>query len=205
MIKKDPEHSEQLRAWLEKLNLPWLGDSLPAASLRVLLSLLRPKRQHLSDAQKEALKASQNNKCAECSCELTRVEYHHEVPLQNCVAEQRFIALCPECHQGFTMNLGPRTENVLESCFERSVYEAYVQSSRPRACVYEPNAHGEGRGDPLVLDIIRCRRNALFENPFDFPVFSPLDQFEPARPGTLYDISHVRKDVKWSPSHLIEQ
>ena len=102
------------------------------------------------------------------------MEYHHEVPLQDCVAEQRFLALCPECHENFTKNLGPRTENVLESCFERSVYEAYVQSPRPRACVYEPNAHGEGRGDPLVLDIIRCRRNALFENPFDFPVFSPL-------------------------------
>ena len=45
----------------------------------------------------------------------------------------------------------------------------------------------------------------MFENPFDFPVFSPLDQFEPARPGTRYDISYVQKDVKWSPSQLIEQ
>ena len=52
IVKKDPEHSEQLRAWLEKLNQPWLGDGLPAASLRVLLSLLQPKRKHLTDAQK---------------------------------------------------------------------------------------------------------------------------------------------------------
>ena len=126
IIKKDPEHSEQLRAWLERLNQPWLGDGLPAASLRVLLSLLQPKRKHLTDAQKEELLAKQNNKCAECEAPLrgSKVEYHHEVPLQDCVAEQRFLALCPECHQMFTMNQGPRTENVLESSFHKSVYDA---------------------------------------------------------------------------------
>ena len=48
IIKKDPVHSEQLRAWLRNMGLEWLGDGLPSASLRVLLSLLQPKRKHLS-------------------------------------------------------------------------------------------------------------------------------------------------------------
>jgi hypothetical protein len=206
IIKKDPDNSEELRAWLEKLNVPWCGDNLPSASLRALLSLLRPKRRHLTDAQKEALKAEQGNKCAECGCELVKTEYHHKTPLQHCGVKQEFVALCPECHQNFTFNQdGLKTENILMSSFERSVYEAYVESPKPRACIYEPNAHGEGRGDPLLLDIVRCRRNALFENPFDFPVFSPLDQFEVAQPGTLYDISYIKKDVKWTPSQLIQQ
>lgn len=70
--------------------------------------------------------------------------------------------------------------------------------------VYEPYAHGKNRGDPMCLDIIRCRFNALFNCVFEIPFFSPLDEIERAVPGKLHDLNFVSRPIKWSSSTLIE-
>ena len=205
VIKKDPPNGNQVRDWLKKLNLPWCGDGLPSASLRVLLHLLRPKRKSLSDLAKEQLKQSQGGRCADCHAPLARdEEYHHKIPLMDSVSKQDFVALCKECHQVYTWSQdGPRSLNVLESTFQQSVYEAYVESPKTRATVMEPHPHLAYRGDPLLLDVVRCRRNALLEAPFDWAIFTPLDEIVPAEPGTLYDLSFVQRDIKWTGDKLI--
>ena len=180
-----------------------MGDGLPAASLRALLSLLKPQRRKPSDREKQEIRDRQHNLCAECSCELTKVEYHHEIPLANAVARQTLVAVCPECHQVLTMSQGPKDDNPLESCFEKSVYEQYVRSPKTRAMVYSPYAHGENRGSPLTLDLVRCRFNALYNCVFEIPIFSQLDEIVEA-PKTLCDLSFVSKPVKWTSSTLIE-
>ena len=102
------------------------------------------------------------------------------------------------------MSQSPKDDNPLESCFEKSVYEQYVKSPKTRAMVYAPYAHGENRGSPLTLDLVRCRFNALYNCVFEIPIFSQLDQICEAVPGTLCDLSFVSKPVKWTSSTLIE-
>ena len=80
------------------------------------------------------------------------------------------VAVCPDCHQNVTLNQGPANQNVLEILFEENV-------PNQKAIVYEPYTH-QSRGEPLLFDLIRCRRNALYEAPFDFPIFCPLDLIE---------------------------
>ena len=197
-LKKEPKYCNEIREWLKILNIPWAGEGLPAASLKALYHLLKPRRKQLSDTQKSELLHSQNNKCASCLAVLENPEFHHRIPLQNSVARQEFVAVCNECHSNFTINQGPSSSNVLESCFEKSVYQQYVESPKQKAIVLESFKH-QDRGDPLLLDIIRSRRNALFECVFDIPIFCPLDLIEErdARCATteykLYDISYVKK------------
>ena len=204
-ILKEPEHGPEIREWLENLGLPWYGDSLPACSLRVLLHLRKPQRKKLSDEEKQNILTEQEHKCMDCSCELKKPEFHHVIPLASSVAKQDFVALCSTCHQNYTFAQdGPRSENILESQFEKSVWDQYVLSKKPKAWVYEVHQHQGGRGDPILIDIVRCRRNALYECAHEIPIFSPLDRFEKAVPGKLYDISYVSKPVKWSNEKLLE-
>ena len=112
------------------------------------------------------------------------------------------VAVCPDCHQTFTFAQGPGNQNILESSFEKSVYEQYVKSPKQKAIVYEPHTHQE-RGEPLLLDIIRCRRNSLYEAPFDFPIFCPLDLIEKCD-KKLGDLNFVKKQVKWNGKSLID-
>jgi hypothetical protein len=200
-LKREPKYGDEIREWLKTLGLPWCGEALPAASFKALQHLLKPKRKHLTDNQKEEILRQQEHKCSECEGPLDSVEFHHKIPLQNSVASQEFCAVCPECHSHFTFNQGPSNQNVLESCFEKNVYEQYVKSPKQKAIVYQPYSH-QKRGEPLLLDIVRCRRNALYECVFDIPIFCPLDTIKSG--SKLYDVSFVQKDVKWSGSALID-
>ena len=89
---------------MKTLNVPWGGEALPAASLKVLLHLLKPRRKQLKEAQKIEILKKQNYTCAECLAKLEQTEFHHVVPLQNSVAKQEMVAVCPDCHQHFTFN-----------------------------------------------------------------------------------------------------
>ena len=59
------------------------------------------------------------------------------------------------------------------------------------------------RHDPMkshiAVDVIRCRRAALYYAP-DIPVFTPMDDIEPITPGELPDLIYVSKQA--SPKSL---
>ena len=106
-LKKEPNHGPEIREWMKTLNVPWGGEALPAASLKVLLHLLKPRRKQLKEAQRIEILKTQNYTCAECLAKLEQTEFHHCIPLQNSVAKQEMVAVCPDCHQSFTFNQGP--------------------------------------------------------------------------------------------------
>ena len=79
----------------------------------------------------------------------------------------------------------------MASVFNVEVWKQYVESPQIPALVFE--AH-ELFGKPLLLDIRKCRANALKESPFDFPVFSPLDSIVRAE-EKLYDLAYIDREI----------
>jgi hypothetical protein len=67
--------------------------------------------------------------------------------------------------------------DTLESRFAPSVYESYVKSPKVLPLVFQNNQPPH-EGHLLMMDCIRCRRNALYECSVHLPVFSPLDSVE---------------------------
>jgi len=118
------------------------------------------------------------------------------IPLASSFAKEDLVAPCSTCHHMYTFSRdGPRGENISEpSQFEKGVYEDYVLSKKKtkRACNRSISTHDI---DPILIDLVWCHRNAFYECADEIPVRCPLDQFERAVPGKLYDLSFVSKLV----------
>jgi hypothetical protein len=94
--------------------------------------------------------------------------------------------LCRSCHQEKSNSEAFRTNyDTLESRFAPSVYKSYCSWPKVLPLVFQNNPPPE-EGTLLILDAIRCRRNAMYEGAVPLPVFSPLDSIEPCA-GTLGD------------------
>jgi hypothetical protein len=120
------------------------------------------------------------------------------VPLQEGGGNERvnWDLACRSCHQlktndeAFRGNVHP-----LQSRFAPAEYKAYVGSPKVLPNVYQVHAPPEAK-ELLMLDCVRCRRNALFETAHPFPVFSPLDAIEECVPGTLGDLTYIDKPLR---------
>ena len=170
------------------------GAALPRAEagLEAFSTLVKAPRITPSQRQKKLLLAEQGGKCAACGQQIGAgcAEFDHIVPVRQAFAgqQQRFQALCFECHQMKTQTESMQPTS-LESRFTRSVYDAYVHSPKQPPLVFQARAPGSG---PLEgVDVVRCRRNGLANAPFPLPIFCPGDNIEPARPGRLADLSFV--------------
>ena len=82
--------------------------------------------------------------------------------------------LCRSCHvtktgdEAFTGNVHP-----LQSRFAPAEHKAYVESPKPLPVVFQ--VHAPEAKELLMLDCVRCRRNALFESAHPFkPSLSSL-------------------------------
>ena len=63
-------------------------------------------------------------------------------------------------------------------------------SPKPPALVFETSA-SEKQKPYIGIDCVRCRKNALANGEFDFPVFCPFDSIREAEEGVLCDMSYV--------------
>ena len=87
-----------------------------------------------------------------------------------------FDLICRSCHQlktsggAFRGNVHP-----LQSRFVPAEYKAYVESPKTLPIVYQCHVPPKAQ-ELLMLDCVRCRRNAVFETVHPFPVFSPLEE-----------------------------
>ena len=98
--------------------------------------------------------------------------------------------LCRSCHQEKSNTEAFRANyDTLESRFAPSVFKSYVQSPKPLPLVFQHHAPPE-EGTLLMMDCIRCRRNALYECAVPLPVFSPLDSIEQCN-QTLGDLTFI--------------
>jgi hypothetical protein len=163
------------------VQLSYGGENLPYASRRALKALLRHPRGQLSHDQRGKLWETQRRKCAICD-ELVSIdvcEADHKLPLDEGGSNDdgNWQMLCKSCHQEKSNDEAFRANfDTLESRFAPSVYESYVKSPKVLPLVFQNKPPDEG--ELLMLDCIRCRRNALYECSVSIPVFSPLDSIE---------------------------
>ena len=109
--------------------------------------------------------------------------------------QSSFQPLWTHCHAAKTADEPHSLENdVLASHFERHVWDAYVGSPRPPPLIFQKRIPEDVRG-LLIADVKRCRRNALYYNVHDIPVFCPLDDVTPCD-FELGDIVCVTKKYK---------
>ncbi len=112
---------------------------------------------------------------------------------------ESFKTLCPQCHAAKTSCEPHSLEaDILASHFDRHVWEAYVDSPRPPPLIYQKKIPEDAKG-LLIADVKRCRRNALYYNVHDIPVFCPLDDVAPCD-FELGDIIFVTRKYKNSIS-----
>ena len=158
------ENAEETRAFLERHEIGYRGQSLSAACNEVFMRLIRPKREHLSGQARRKLVASQNSRCAICTSPLELVELDHIAPLsqQTYSAKQIFQALCPTCHAEKTQSSDTKPENPILSYFSPATYEAFVKAPKPAQCVFCPNAI-DSRQQLVHIDVRRCRKSCLVE------------------------------------------
>ena len=199
-ISKD---ADAIRDFYERLGtgLRYEGEGIPHATGKAILSVLRPVREQLPPERKAALYAEQAGTCQHCkeAFPVGGLECDHTVPLQEGGGNQagNWQLLCRSCHQtktgdeAFRGNVHP-----LQSRFAPAEYKAYVESPKVLPNVYQVHAPPEAK-ELLMLDCVRCRRNALFESAHPLPVFSPLDAIEECVPGTLGDLTFIDKPVRW--------
>jgi len=206
VIRETPGNLGLIAHWIARLkaaaptalrDFEWRGQRLPALACSVFNALLRAQRRYPSVAVQKAILEAQKDRCNLCDEALTPAtcEWDHVVPLHQLVttSEQVFQALCSLCHSEKTLYEGHQ-HCTLESAFSRTAWDSYVMSPHPCALTFNPR---EWQDDPALnkmeIDIIRCRRNALRHClSIDIPVFSPLDNIEPATSGQLADFSFVQ-------------
>ena len=95
--------------------------------------------------------------------------------------------------------------DTLESRFCPSVYKAYVSSPKTLPLVFQHHPPPEQARELLMLDCIRCRKNALSEGcATPLPVFSPLDSIEVCT-GTLGDLTFIDAPAPKNTGELLQK
>ena len=163
MIRELLEDWELLQAWAKGLGLHYRGQRLASLSFKAFSTLVKAPRITPSQRQKKLLLAEQGGKCAACGQQIGAgcAEFDHIVPVRQAFAgqQQRFQALCFECHQMKTQTESMQP-TLLESRFTRSVYDAYVRSPKQPPLVFQARAPGSGPLEGV-------------DAPFPLPIFLP--------------------------------
>ena len=118
------------------LGLHYRGQRLASLSFEAFSTLVKAPRITPSQRQKKLLLAEQGGKCAACGQQIGAgcAEFDHIVPVRQAFAgqQQRFQALCFECHQMKTQTESMQPTS-LESRFSaRSTTRTYALPSSLR-------------------------------------------------------------------------
>ena len=114
---------------------------------------------------------------------------HRTSALASTFARAIFQAICSSCHAEKPASQG-RCPLALQSRVSRRVYKEYIDSTRPTPLAWTPHTHAED-AQLCELDVRRCRRNALLQCAYAFPILSPLDNIRAAEVGILCDFHYV--------------
>jgi 5-methylcytosine-specific restriction endonuclease McrA len=211
-IHRTSVDAEAIKAWYWALpgELRYEGENLPFASRKVLRNLLRHPRGQLYRDQREALWTTQGEKCAICAerVPIDACDADHDVPLEECGSNEdgNWQILCFSCHREKSNSEAFRASyDTLESRFAPSVYEAYVKSPKALPLVFQHHVPPEEvHQGLLMMDCIRCRRNALYDCAVPLPVFSPLDRIEPCTGALLGDLTYIDAPLPKATGALIK-
>ncbi|MCP4500094.1 MAG: hypothetical protein GY822_09050, partial [Deltaproteobacteria bacterium] len=187
-IRELPPEKADIESWLANLprSVEWCGEGIPALTQKCLLELLKAERRAPSKEEQTRILELQDGKCNTCGGIFDGdLEWDHIARLQQTVKgkKQLFQAICASCHLEKTTNEGSQTK-LLESRFSKRAWDAYVQTPRPPALVW--NAHSYSSDDDaklLEIDVRRCRFNAMSNSAHEWSVFCVFDNVVKARPG----------------------
>jgi 5-methylcytosine-specific restriction endonuclease McrA len=183
-----PRHCREIETWVAKLDLGivYQGQGMAGTSLKVLKLLVRAARERvsLSGEEKAELLEKHGHRCAQCGAR-GGLQMDHIARVSDSFLEQKFQALCVECHSTKTRLESKRHENdeELSSHFELAVWNDYVLSPRAPPLVFRAKELEDINGC-MIADVRRCRRNALLENVHRIPLFCPLDEIVPRWSGS---------------------
>jgi len=208
VVRELPPDNVEIAAWAARIGVEWCGERLPALTYKALLQLLKVARRTPSWAEQAEILQRQRGRCCECGEALQHVEFDHVAPLKQMqgTQPQSYRALCRKCHREVTKHEGGG--RALESRFNLRAWENYVMSPRPPPLAWRPHGNPtDFKEQPdqekyTALDVIRCRRNALFYSAHEWCIFCSLDSIIPAR-GKLGDfnfVTHPPRQEKERPS-----
>ena len=146
------------------------------------MALVKNKRKKVSKAERFSILEKHNHRCSQCGDKgdafSNQLELDHPVPLRDCGDnEQSLVPLCNACHshKSYLESMTPFQDNPIASVFEKSVFQAFHDSPKPRQAVQQ--IHTPAKTQAVEIDTIRCRRNAFDQNLEPIPIFRQLMRY----------------------------
>ena len=191
-----PEKAADFEAWVNKLNvkgLSYRGEGLPSLARKVLFALIQQKeRTYPRKELKAELLEKHGFKCASCKTSARKFEWDHVHRLCDSVGNApMWQPLCKDCHAEKT-RLEPNGSGDLASCCCPQVWSNYVKSKRLPPLVHKLREISPDKLHQLELvDVIRCRRNAMAQNVYPIPILCPFDDIKPKAKPELADLNYI--------------
>jgi len=195
-----PEHWEEIDLWITKLDIGivYQGQGMAGTSLKVLNHLIRKGRERVYlDGEAEAeLLEKYDHKCGTCGSRGTALEFDHIARVSDSHGDQgidAFMPACVACHAEKTLLESRKHEDdEVSSHFEKGVWDQYVLTDRPPALVYKAKILNPFElSECEIVDVQRCRKDALFHNTHPIPLFCPLDSIVERTSFELGDLCFV--------------
>ena len=175
-------YANSLLRWSDELSrigyhVPYLGEELASFTHNVILALVKNKRKKVSRAERFSILEKHNHRCSLCGDKgdtfSKQLELDHPVPLRDCGDNiQNLVPLCTTCHshKSYLESMTPFQDNPIASVFEKSVFQAFHDSPKPKQAVQQ--IHNPAKTQAVEIDTIRCRRNAFDQNLEPIPIFA---------------------------------
>jgi len=176
--------------------LEYKGEAQPTLINRAIHALLISQRIDPGKAIKKQLLKEQKGLCVECGDTLGKKKFEvcHRTPLAKGGSNEldNLDLKCPFCHGRETQAQDLETRghafHTLQSQLSPGMKAVWGWSAKPSQ-EYWGSGPPEGVEEVLCLDTVSCRQNALFRYQHPLPIYSPMDEMEPAWvDGTLVNI-----------------
>ena len=157
IIHSVPNNHKLVEKFCQQANIQYRGEGLPAITQKVLLQLLKPKREQPSYELRRQIETEQENKCAkcgtECKLELDHIQKISRDPF-NRNGRDNLVGLCQECHRDKTYAQSCETEyNPLLSYFNDHTWDHFVMSDKVKQQVYRGQNRSMNVSDVKTLSL----------------------------------------------------
>jgi 5-methylcytosine-specific restriction protein A len=182
---------DNVKQFADAFNIDFKNESLTSLAIK-MFGLFNTKsninkRMNIKNSIKKQLLIQQENKCNKCDKECIKYEVDHIVRLADGGSNEieNLQILCKECHKNKT-----DSENINAYFDENQMISNYnsitkhIFSQKKNGFIYGRNTEEELEDGNVLIggDINKCRRNILYYNQYDFPIFTCLDEPEIYKP-----------------------
>jgi 5-methylcytosine-specific restriction protein A len=183
---------DNVKQFADAFNIDFKNESLSSLAIK-MFGLFNTKsnivkRMNIKKSIKIELLNEQDRKCKKCKIDIEcpKYEVDHIIRLADGGSNEidNLQILCKECHKAKT-----NAENINEYFEENQMISnynpitKYIFSQKKNGFIYGRNTEELKDGNVLIGgDINKCRRNILYYNKYDFPIFTCLDEPEIYQP-----------------------